>query len=533
MFKKSLGLGFAAGLFLVFLFGNFVMAGEVTKKATNLEELKQQRKEAAHRQRRVIFNNDGGDAVIQCEDAKPETLLKCRTTDLVGTQVDTIAYCTRSSGFGLFTHNTKVGEIFTCTEGRYHKNITAKLIEQGTDCLKIMVDFCHKNDLEIFWTMRMDDTHDATNPLGLPQLKKDHPDWLIGSKAKPPKYGRWSAVDYGQKEIRDLAFRYCEEVCKNYDVDGIELDFFRTPVLFKKQARGEPLGQEERDMMTDMVRRIRKMTERVGLGRGRPILVSVRVPDSVECAAAIGIDIVRWMKEDLIDILVVSGLYRLNPWETSVELGHQFGVPVYPCLSESRLRDKQALAVRKSPECYRARAMNVWNSGADGVYMFNLSDSRSPLYREIGDTKTLEFTDKVYTTVARDTGWLEYSLAGGLKFMNRQIVSPRHPVKLTAGKTSTIELRVGQDLQAGQTEKKTPDVQLHLRVKNLASADDLSVKLNGKPLSGGTKSGKWLEYPVDPSLVQKGLNRFTITPKPNTKAKLTVEDLLLWVRYKE
>jgi len=65
------------------------------------------------------------------------------------------------------------------------------------------------------------------------KLKLAHPEWLIGRADQPPKYGSWSAVDFGVPEIRELAFRYCEEVCGNYDVDGIELDFFRHAFLFK------------------------------------------------------------------------------------------------------------------------------------------------------------------------------------------------------------------------------------------------------------------------------------------------------------
>ena len=505
-------------------------ADKVVARPKNLAELRKQRNKAAHRKRRIIFNNDGNDAVMESDDARPETILNCRTIPLIGSQVDTVAYCSRCSGLGLVTHNTKLGDIFTCTEGRYHKNTTARLIEQGTDCLKITTDFCRKNNIEIFWTMRMNDTHDATNPLALPQWKKDHPDWLIGSNDNRPKFGRWSAADYAQKEVREMVYRYVEEVCQNYDVDGVELDFFRTPVLFKKQGRGEPLGREECDMMTDLVRRIRKMTEREGLKRGRPILVSVRVPDSVKCCKGVGIDMVRWLEEDLFDIMVVSGLYRVNPWETSVELGHRYDVPVYPCLSESRLKDNEAREVRMTPEGYRARAMNVWASGADGVYLFNVFDSRSPMCRELGDPAALETMDKVYTPGARNTSWLK-TVYNGLKLLNRQLVSPRQPVKLKPGRTSTIDLNVGQEARPDPSLDKKPQVQLRLRVKNLKRADDLTVKLNGQSLHNGVLSGKWLEYTVDPALIQKGTNRFELTLKPNAGKKIAVEDLLLWLRY--
>jgi len=542
-------------MLLVVLSGASVPAQEVAGKATNLEELRKQRTKAAHRQRRIIFNNDGNEPVYWIKEATPKALLDCRTTPLLDTHVDTIFYCTWSSPFGTFTHNTKVGEVFDIAKEIKHPNNTrrvfsklafgdnktAEFIKQGTDPLKIMVEFCKKNNIEIFWTMRMNDTHDAAGPscwygngIMLNQLKKDHPEWLLGSKEKRVKRGAWTAVDYGRQEIRDLAFKFHEEVCENYDVDGIELDFFRHLNYFKRPAMGEDASQEDRDKMTSMLRRTRKMTEKVGLKRGRPILVAVRVPDSVGYCKAVGFDIVRWMEDDLIDILIPSGYFRLNPWEAIVQLGHKYDVAVCPCLSETRVRDRQANIVRRSPECYRARAMNVWESGADGVYVFNLPDvhtSDTSLWCELGDAKALETMDKVYTTGARSVSAANHRLSNGVRFLNRQLVSPERPMELVPGKTATIELRVGQHVRVKEPQGVVPSVQLRLRVKDLADAGDLSVKLNDELLGGGTKSGDWLEYPVSPPLVAKGTNRFELTLQPDTAAKPTVEDLLLWVRY--
>ena len=71
-------------------------------------------------------------------------------------------------------------------------NITPSLIAQGTDPLEVMIDFCRKNNLEIFWGMRMNDTHDTSNPLLRPRWKVDHPDYLMGTEDRPPKRGGWN-----------------------------------------------------------------------------------------------------------------------------------------------------------------------------------------------------------------------------------------------------------------------------------------------------------------------------------------------------
>jgi len=261
-------------------------------------EWKKQRKELAHRKRRMIFDNDGNEPVYYCKEPTAESLLECRTTPLIGSQVDTIMYCTWSSGFSYFTHDTKVGQLFTCTESNFSNNKTQEFIDQGTDPLEIMVDFCKKNDIEVFWSMRMNDTHDSATqwygPLMFPQLKKDHPEWLIGSPEKKPKTGRWTAVDYSREEIRDLTFRFFEEVCENYDIDGVSVDFFRHLLYFPSHGFDGVATQDDLDAMTDLVARIREMTERVGKERGRPILISTRVPDSVDFCKAVG-NLLCWL----------------------------------------------------------------------------------------------------------------------------------------------------------------------------------------------------------------------------------------------
>ena len=56
--------------------------------------------------------------------------------------------------------------------------------------------------------------------------------------------------------------------------------------------------------MTGLLQRVRKMTEQVGLERNCPILVAVRIPASLSCCNAIGLDVSHWLEQQLVDILV-------------------------------------------------------------------------------------------------------------------------------------------------------------------------------------------------------------------------------------
>jgi hypothetical protein len=246
----------------------------------------------------------------------------------------------------------------------------------------------------------MNDTHDSSPRWSylLTKWKKEHPEYLMKHLVEKPCYGgrRWSAVNYELPAVRDKVFEILQDVCARYDVDGIELDFFRHPVYFPPQMTGDEVTQGQCDLMTALLRRIRTMTEVIGMQRGRPILVAVRVPDSVGYARAIGLDLVRWLEEDLVDILAGSGYFQLERWENWAALGHGYDVPVYAVLSGSRLAGAQSPEEKNDIRLWRGQAANAWTAGVDGIYTFNRFDPHDPIFRELGDPETLETLKSTY-----------------------------------------------------------------------------------------------------------------------------------------
>ncbi|MCA9068204.1 MAG: hypothetical protein KDA84_04740, partial [Planctomycetaceae bacterium] len=128
-------------------------------EAANLETLAEAREQAAKRRRRVIFNNDGDDIWARGADTR-EKFLAVRHTPLLGTQVDSIFYCTTQS-FNRFTHDTQVAEVFDVTTGKFANNNHGRFLAHKTDGLRMSSEFARKNGLEAFWTLRMNDIHDA------------------------------------------------------------------------------------------------------------------------------------------------------------------------------------------------------------------------------------------------------------------------------------------------------------------------------------------------------------------------------------
>ena len=93
------------------------------------------RKQAAHRPRRIILNNDGDDSLASRKDRPPvvDQFLQLQTAPLVGSQVDTIFYCSIRC-FGSVLHRTDVAEnLTTHLKGSFPNSLMSGLLSQGTE----------------------------------------------------------------------------------------------------------------------------------------------------------------------------------------------------------------------------------------------------------------------------------------------------------------------------------------------------------------------------------------------------------------
>jgi len=501
-----------------------------------VNSMQDERKAAAHRRRRIMYNNDGGD-IRPAQAATPEGFLSLRTTRLVGTHVDTVLYCSHHS-FGRCTHNTRTGEVGRMNPDETSHNNVLALIRQGRDCLQVVTDFCHEHGMEAFWSMRMNDIHDGKLPEIRSQFKKDHPEFLFGVEGDhrddfigEPRW--WSAVDYEHPPVRDQAFRLIEEVCRNYDVDGVELDYFRHPFYFKQYRRGLPAEPHQIELMTDFMRRLHAMTVEASQARGRPVLVSVRVPDAIRICLHIGLDIETWAKEGLIDMLACGGYYHVAAWEEMIDLGHAHDIPVYPCLSATRVRGRAQGAFEREDPIWRGEALNVWAAGGDGLYVFNHFEGGSRAVLEMGDPDGLRKLSRVY---APNHGSID-------KFLGDRAAAEFGflPLAIAKGESRSAAFKVGEKVPDDPDAKLT----LRLRFSRFSDADDLQVTLNGaslsgvkiSPLNGQTLSsadvrgipGCWVECPVQASAVREGDNEVTVTctalsgPQPITFQDVQLE----------
>ena len=424
------------------------------------------RRSAMDRPRRLLFNDDGGETRVPPHPLpKPTDFLAARIAPLQGTQVDTLVFDTTSGTFGRPAHRTNVAEPFLVREGRYQHNILPDLAPLGTDSLRVTTEHARRTGHEVFWTLRMNDTHDATNPLLLPKFKAAHPEYLLGRKDQPPKRGTWSAVDYGEPAVRALARSLIAETAANFDLDGVVLDFWRHPVFFRRTANEQPVTDAERAIMTELLRAVRQDLDVAGRRRGRYILLGIKFPDSVGYCREIGLDLEAWLGGGLVDLLIPGGYFQLTPWRDSVALARRHGVKVYACLAESRVRDELGNRERNSLPALRARALAAWAAGVDGIEMFNHFDPRSPLWHELGDPATLRARPQLYfASVQGVSSSRNYYPAGA--HVAVPTLTPDAPRILKAGEGATFALEIGDDLRG----QKALHAELQLRVADTGGA---------------------------------------------------------------
>ena len=399
--------------------------GESNTTNGKLGKLRSDRKIAARRVRRIIMNNDGHDFnnLAPGEEVTPESMLAKRTVGLLGTHVDSIFYCT--GVFNSYTHKSEESDLRT-DDGKTDAVHFHELICQGTDSLEVMTSFCRQHGIEVFWSMRMNDKHEATRPYYTSlKWKKENPQCLMGRNGEESlRDATWRfMLDYGVDASREKVYRILADVADRYDVDGMELDFFRHPVYFLPQATGEEVKDEHRELMTGLIRRVRKMTEDVGTKRGRPLLIGIRVPDSVGYCRAMGLDLERWLTEDLVDLVVFGGYFKLEPWQNAAELGRRYGVPVYACLVSRRVLMGGEAETKTSAEGlgrWRGEALAAWRAGMNGIYTFNRFEPHDQLFNELGDSNLLADLERIdQTSYAAEKGFGDpgHWLQGGRKFI--------------------------------------------------------------------------------------------------------------------
>jgi len=271
-----------------------------------------------------------------------------------------------------------------------------EFILAGNDLIQLSLDRARQRGIAFFLSWRMNEGHGVNEPdnPGNGRFWREHPEYRIGESEPFRENGsrrcrnampgastlhqqsrarcrEARSLCFAHREVRDYQFGFIEEFCTRYDIDGLELDFLRFPYFL---PRSMPFA-EKAPVMTGFVRRVRTMLD----GMGKDIPVCVRVHNRLDMTREAGLDIGRWLDEDLVQMVNISPSYIMHP-DSDIE-GFRAAFPdarlfgeLTQCMTAGKRIELSVEQTRKStPEILHALAHSFLERGADGISFFNFT----------------------------------------------------------------------------------------------------------------------------------------------------------------
>lgn len=327
--------------------------------------------------------------------------------ELRGTGVDAIMICPQAWMTHLWPSEVDprwqqpetVRECLPEDDVRYFEKVyqrVSRYMRQGKDPVALSIDTARAVGIAPFLSYRMNENH-YTHCEDCPTHSafwKAHPELRVGRID--------GNLDYGSEAVRAYFLSVIFELLERYDVEGFECDFMRQAVYFTEDMVGE--GAE---LMTEFVRAIRQKLDALGKVRGKRLWLSVRVPALLgevpapgqpldperrkigqSSAGDAGLDVARWEREGLIDMVNVSPNYLtsqevdIRGYRAVLNRSVLFGEMHFITQLATMPSHPATIQRMTTRECYRTTALRFLEQGADGISLFNFAYTREHSYRD-------------------------------------------------------------------------------------------------------------------------------------------------------
>ena len=321
-------------------------------------------------------------------------------------------------------------------------------------------------------------------------LKAAHPDWVV-------KCWWWQGLwNLASEGLRDYKVSVIRGIAEAYDFDGIQINFARhIPCL--------PIGRqwELRAHATAFIRAIREALLEVGEARGRPCLLAVKVPRTIEGCSLDGFDVATWAADNLVDIFSVGSSMMTADLSAFREVTRGKPIKVCPCFDDHHAPDGYG---HQPIEYLRGVFTNWWGEGADAVETFNWStsgreladrvgaptayprqrqDAHRQAYREVGSPDTMRGKDKIFAVERRGT----FPWADG--YFCRTPDAPLPVVLANDGRAVEVPVKLYENLSGAGSA----DVKLRLVLFGATAADRVETALNGQVLELAECDEAWTD----------------------------------------
>ncbi|MBQ8248696.1 MAG: hypothetical protein IJY93_02270 [Clostridia bacterium] len=245
--------------------------------------------------------------------------------------------------------------------------------ELGVDHNQLLIEGFREVGINPWISFRMNDFHDKNLPTSFgfsdfyyehPEYRrvKFHPEFMVNCGD--------NSFDYYYDEVREFYLGIIDEGLDRYDAYGIELDFQREIEVF-----GFGRHYVGIEIMNDFMRKVDALTHKYEEKYGHQIKVAVRVAPDIQTNFDFGHDVMQWVREGIVDMVIPTGRYESSDMEMPIKLWSNLLKPYNVELTagaEQGIRPHYAHRnVWRNIETYAAFCANAYEQGADKVYFYN------------------------------------------------------------------------------------------------------------------------------------------------------------------
>ncbi len=472
---------------------------------------------------RFFYNDDGDRLIFLLKGPFHQRQLHDPVDVLVGTGVTTLVFCA-NMGSDIAYYPSKVASAPNWRQVENHRRnarytyfnrlyeVGGGLRKQKIDALGTVMRRAKAQGLEFVPSLRMNDGHFA---------QKVHPNehpltgefWMKNQDLIICPGKAWSreasykdfVLDFQHEKVRAYRLAQIFELIDGYAADGFEMDFTRHYCFFRP-------GHQRPELITDMVRKTRARLHKKEQAAGKALFLIVRVPHTLAVCRELGLDVVRWMQEGLVDYVVASSPSRY----------FQFDIPLEEFIRAAKGTTCRVVASpdswKATPAMYRAAMANYFGMGQKDTYLFNFFTARAEqrdyypfrdedyaLLRDLKSPVTLWGRPKHFMS----DGW----------FPGRS-VSVKEP-----GRTYEVGIYIGDDLAACRDARILKAACLRVHLRGRKTGDPVKIALSGTPLpiEGAKDEGGVIGFDLTGRLPKAGHNTVSVTvERLPTGSQLTV-----------
>lgn len=299
----------------------------------------------------------------------------------------------------------RIGSTIDPRNAKYVELLCDIYERQGLPMHKIWVDTLREIGINPWISIRTNDVHnndDESNYLHS-SFFREHKNLRRGAHHGACEYFD-NALDFYCPEVREHLFELVCEVLGDFDMYGLEMDWMRE--IYSLRIGKELEGTQ---IMTEFMRRVKAEVKKAEGKWGHPIQLGVRMPADPLLALRLGFDIIEWINEGLIDLVVPTGRWATTDNDMPIDFWKRIigDKPVklvagLEILVDSMFTEPDKKVMYQSVESARGSAAEYLAMGVDGVYLFNFMDD--PTHKI---TITDFFDDDKYIKTIREMSSLE------------------------------------------------------------------------------------------------------------------------------